>query len=72
MTFTENSVSHTGHADTPERCAFYSTLMGIMEVAADMYADEYTLHVKDGERSLFWTGDLEKIKRVVEEVSIHG
>ena len=42
-----------------------------MEVAAEKYADSFTLVVSDGYRRLEWRGDIERVRAVVEEVSRH-
>ena len=71
LIFGKNFVVHDGHAESAERCAALSVLFGVMEVAAEKYADGYSLKVSPGYRLLMWKGDLEQIKNVVEEVAKH-
>ena len=71
MVFGKNFVEHDGHAESVERCAALSVLFGVMEVAAEKYADSFTLVVSDGYRRLEWRGDIERVRAVVEEVSRH-
>ncbi len=67
----KNFIEHRGHAESAEKCAALSVLFGVMEVAAEKYADGYVLKVSPGYRRLEWMGDLGKIKDVVEEVIEH-
>lgn len=71
LIFGENFVEHDGHAESVEKCAALSVLFGVMEVAAERFADGYVLKVRPGSRRLEWTGELQKIKEVVEEVVKH-
>jgi len=71
LIFGKNFVEHGGHAEGVAECAALSVLFGVMEVAAEKYADGYVLKVLPGYRRLEWTGNLERIRDVVEEVVKH-
>ncbi len=71
LVFGTNFVEHSGHAESAEKCTALSVLFGVMEVAAEMFADSFTLTVSDGYRRLEWKGDIERVRAVVEEVSRH-